>query len=163
MADIRPTVDDLGALMRARTRVRGGAELGTFRDAVGGDTPTRPTATEVEAVIDRVLPAVAVQLGKVPDAFADAAKQAVIYKVAQLIELGYWPEQNDSDQSTAAQYGALYAELVGTPGAPGPLIQGVVGDEPGGPHAGISAVKTLGRDGLADPAPVRDPFAQGVF
>lgn len=133
----RPTVAMIGAKMRARTKVRGGTEIGTFRDT---DPPTRPTATEVEGVMDDIMPMIEADLGSVPDSLLPQARTAAIYRIAQEIELSYWPEQNDTDQSVAAQYGRLYAAALTT------LGERIEGDTPGQTPCAVS-VPVLGLDG----------------
>jgi hypothetical protein len=104
----RPTVADVASKVRARTRVKGGGQAGTF------NTKTNPTADDVEALIDEALDEV---LGKVrePEAATDYERRvrgAVALYTAILIELSYYPEQVGSGKSPAATYQALYASRI---------------------------------------------------
>lgn len=96
----KPTSDDVATLLRARTKDLDGAELGHFT------ANTRPTDTEVAAIIDMAYAEVTGRVGVyVGDRCADAAKQLVVIRAAAWVELSYWPEQIRSDRS-------VYAELV---------------------------------------------------
>lgn len=107
MADIRPTLSDLGGIMRARTRDVDGSELGTFT------ADTRPTATEAAALVDRALAIVNPRLGVVPDALAETAKSVVALRAAMFVEAAYFPEENDSEGSPYANYRDAYVEALG--------------------------------------------------
>ncbi len=112
---VRPTVTEVASLLRARTKVRGGTEAKTF------NTITRPTADEVEELIDDALSEV---LGKVQpidptlvygsaynapgSAYERRVRAAVKLYAALLVELSYWPEQVHSGQSPANTYQALF-------------------------------------------------------
>lgn len=101
-SDYAPALADIGALLRARTKDAGDNELGTFT------TGTRPTAAEVQALIDSTLPVVAVRIGAdIDEAFRPAAKRLVALKVAAHIERSYRPETTNSDGSA---YKALVDE-----------------------------------------------------
>lgn len=100
-----PTVAEVAALVRARTKVPGGSELGTF------SAQTRPTDTDVRSLIAEALNEV---LGKAQTptdpASAYAAHVASAAKVyaAMLIELSFFPEQVRSDRSAYAPLKDLY-------------------------------------------------------
>lgn len=118
-AGVRPSVAEVASRMRARTKVRGGGELGTF----SGDT--RPTADQVEGLIDDALDEV---LGKVigidstavPGSAYNAPgsryerriRGAVSLYTAVLIEPSYFPEQVRSGQSPVAVYQQLYESRI---------------------------------------------------
>lgn len=112
---VRPSLQEVASRVRARTKVRGGSELGTF------NTQTRPTSGDVEDLIDDALDEV---LGKVQpiDATLPAGssynapgsdyerriRRAVALYTAILIELSYFPEQVRSGQSPVDAYQKLY-------------------------------------------------------
>src|SRR5215471_17391851 len=84
----RPTVDDVAALIRARTKDASGNELGTFTSA------TRPTDAEVEQLITNGCAKVATLVGwTLPsDAEAEANHLAALWTACE-VEQSYWPEQ----------------------------------------------------------------------
>lgn len=114
-AGIRPSVTDVASILRARTKVRGGSEIGTF------NTLTRPTAPEVESLIDD---AVSEILGKVQpidptlppgsafnapgSKYEQRIRNAVKLYAALLIELSYFPEQIRTGQSATTTLQTLY-------------------------------------------------------
>lgn len=111
----RPSVTEVAALLRARTKLPGGREAGTF------NTQTRPTGAEVEAIIDDSSDEV---FGKVqaidptlPTGSAYNApgsdyerriRRAIGLYAAILIEASYYPEQVKNDQSPVKTYQELY-------------------------------------------------------
>lgn len=109
-SDYTPTVADVGALVRARTRNDQGQELGTF------DPTTRPTDTEAASLIqDAVNEAYPVLGENIPDdptpgpggdpnALRTAAKRIVALRAAALVELSYFPEQVGRGVSPYQQY-----------------------------------------------------------
>lgn len=99
----RPTVDDVAALIRARTKDASMNELGTFTDA------TRPTDAEVEQLITNGCAKVATLVGwTLPaDAEHEASHLAALWTACE-IELGYWPEQVRSERSPFAQLMAMF-------------------------------------------------------
>lgn len=115
----RPSVRDVAGLLRARTKVTGGKEAGTFNQQ------TRPTAEEVEGLIDDALDEV---LGKVQSidstlpagsgynapgsAYERRVRGAVRLYAAILVETSYFPEQVKSGQSAAATYQQLYSSRI---------------------------------------------------
>lgn len=102
-APYQPTISDIGALMRARTLDAMGNEIGTFNDA------TRPTGEQVGNLIiqaaDDVMSGFDVDI---PPGAYRYAKQAIIYRTAMLIEIGYWPEQINTGRSPYPQYEAMF-------------------------------------------------------
>jgi hypothetical protein len=104
----RPTVDDVAALIRARTKDASGNELGTFTDK------TRPTDAEVEQLITNGCAKVASVVGwTLPaDAEHEAKHLAAIWAACE-IELAYWPEQVRSERSPYAQLLAMYEYDIG--------------------------------------------------
>jgi hypothetical protein len=103
-ATFKPTVDEVAALIRARTKIPGGGEAGTFNDV------TRPTKAEVEAIIGQAVDHVAAAIGGQPcnDQLTQSATAAASMLAAILIEASYWPEQAEARGSTAARLESLY-------------------------------------------------------
>lgn len=97
----RPTVDDVGAIIRARTKTRlsetfeAGNEIGTFNEK------TRPTGDEVERLIDEATDDVANAVGVTicEPALEISGRRVAALGTALLIELSYFPEQIRADQS----------------------------------------------------------------
>lgn len=92
-ADYRPTVADLGALLRSRTLDDEGNELGTFTAA------TRPTADQAEDFITRSLALVTPRLGVVPDRLADMAGAIVALRAGMMVERSLFTQEATPDQS----------------------------------------------------------------
>jgi hypothetical protein len=102
-SDYAPVVQDVGNILRARTKTRAGAEVGTF------NADTRPTDVEVEGLINRALGDVAMVIGSdTPAAVWDDAKSVVALRAALLVELGYFPEQLNTGRSPYPQLKVLY-------------------------------------------------------
>lgn len=98
-----PTVADVGALLRARTKDANGAEVGTFTAA------TRPTGDEVATLILNGCAAVAVVAGwELPVELQPQARNLAAINTACQIEEGYWPEQVNSDRSPWQQLWTRY-------------------------------------------------------
>jgi hypothetical protein len=96
---IRPTVEEIAALLRARTKDLAGQEVGTF-------TPdTRPTDAGAEAAIDMAYAEVTGETGPTyGDRCAGMARTLITIRAAMWIEISYFPEQVRSDRS-------IYGEL----------------------------------------------------
>lgn len=144
---IKPTVDELGKLMRARTKVSGsgGGEAGTF------NANTRPTAVEAQEIIERAADAVRMRVGPIPDHLAAQARFVVTLMAAQLVELSYYPEQTNAEQSAYAQYNALYESAIAA------LELAVQDDQPGTPHKRAFSLPLVGENGYT-PLNRRFPF-----
>jgi hypothetical protein len=101
-----PNVSDVGALLRARTKTSGGAEVGTFTQE------TRPTAVEVGVLIDEAVEDVTSQIGvpAVGSALEGRARRAATLYAAVLVELSYFPEQVQGGRSPADTYLKLYKD-----------------------------------------------------
>jgi hypothetical protein len=122
--DFTPTVADVGALLRARTKTASGSEAGTFT------TETRPTADQVTALISTAAQdLVEVTGADIPESVWGSAKTAVIYRTAMLIELSYFPEQVATDRSAYPNYEKLWSEKLITLGEA--VLQAGGGDLPG--------------------------------
>jgi hypothetical protein len=92
----RPSVDDVAAFIRARTKDDQGNEVGTFDDA------TRPTADQVERHIDMAMSIVEVRLPDLtllPTGLLAAVATTAALEAACQIEKSYWPEQVMSNRS----------------------------------------------------------------
>jgi hypothetical protein len=90
---ISPTVDDVAALIRARTKDNNGNEVGTFTD------DTRPTAAQAQQAIDHQVVLLHTKVGAIGDGCAAVATLAAAYGAAAEIELSYFPEQARTDRS----------------------------------------------------------------
>jgi hypothetical protein len=88
-----PTIADVAALIRARTKDSNGNELGTFTSA------TRPTDLQCQEAIDHAVLAVGEKVGDVGSGCADVARMCAAYGAAAEIELSYFPEQARTDRS----------------------------------------------------------------
>lgn len=107
--DWRPSLPEVGALLRSRTRggvAEGGQTLGTFT------AETTPTADEVESLISYATSSVASRIGLSPctDALTARARGMAALYTAMLVELSYFPEQIGSDRSPYEKYKELYDE-----------------------------------------------------
>lgn len=118
----RPSVADVGALLHDRTRDGDMHELGTFTDE------TRPTAEQVERIIDTAIGLIAPRLPATLQAhLTGPARHAVALQAAILIEGSYFsrdvadgnsPVEVYQDALTAALTGLITAEETNQP-APG--------------------------------------------
>jgi hypothetical protein len=108
---VRPTVASVAMLLRARTKIKGGKEQGTFTAL------TRPTAMEVDALIEDALDEVMgkvqpVEEGQGPigvgSPYERRVRGAVRLYAAILVETSYFPEQVKAGQSVAETYLTLY-------------------------------------------------------
>lgn len=100
-SDFTPTLPNIGALIRARTRDANGKEWGTFNSV------TRPDDQEAQQVIEEAVGETALVTGaNIPDAPGDptapgydrdslrkAARRIVALRAAALVELTAFPEQ----------------------------------------------------------------------
>lgn len=94
-SDYRPTVDEVGKRLAARTmEAETGNRIGTF------NAETRPTGEEVHDLIDDALTVVGAAVGVDLDAeFVPMAKAAVIAYTCMSIELSFYPESTDAGDS----------------------------------------------------------------
>ena len=102
--DWAPSVEDVGALLRARTvEADTGEELGTFTD------DTRPTSTAVVSLIDAATDDVVSAVGgQVPQGAGVPARRVAALGAALLVELTYFPEQLETGQSAYERLKELY-------------------------------------------------------
>lgn len=129
VSDYTPTVAQVGALLRARTKDTGGNELGTFTSA------TRPTDTEVNLLIAQAAGTLSTKAGDdIPAALFDEASQLAAIRAAMLVELSYFPEQIMTGRSTYPQLQELWIEGFGSEDGKkkGSLIQAITSAESSG-------------------------------
>lgn len=100
--EVTPTLADVSAILHARLRARGGADVVVF-----GPT-TNPTGDVVETLIAQQAPMVLMDVGDTSDtglpcASADVVRAAIrtliAQRVAAVIELSYWPEEVATTQT----------------------------------------------------------------
>lgn len=99
-----PTVAEVAALIRARTKIPGGGEAGTFTEQ------TRPTKAEVESIIGQAVDHVSAAIGGEPcnEQLTQSASAAAALLAAVIIETSYWPEQSENRGSAAARLEKLF-------------------------------------------------------
>jgi hypothetical protein len=119
---------DVARLLRARTKARiatgplgnTGNELGEFT----GDT--RPTGDQVDALIMDAASSVAARVGlAIPTEHEWIARRVVAIRTAMLIELSYFPEQTDGDNTIYQRLSDLYDETLSS-------LEGVLTDNEAG-------------------------------
>ena len=104
-APARPTVDDVAALLRARTKTFGGDEVGTFT------ADTRPTDVQVQQLIILAEGDVLVQVGtKLWPSTAAEATSMIALRAACFVELSFWPEQIRTDRSAYEPLWRMYVD-----------------------------------------------------
>jgi hypothetical protein len=116
---LTPTLDDVAALLRARTYDANGVQVGQFTGS------TRPSAAHVQELIDFAAGDVVARTGAdIPEKYWPEARRLAALQAAALVESSFFPEQLDSDHSAYRQYTAAYldgiralAELVRQPSA----------------------------------------------
>lgn len=140
---IRPSVADVGKILRARTRSdQSGTELGTF------DATTSPTGDEVAAFIDDAILEVQMRLGveDIADPLNSYARRVICDRVAMDIELSYTPDKADSDGGAFTQFRDLYEAGIGH-------LSRRLAQADGGPRRGarVRTVSVVSPDGLNDP------------
>jgi hypothetical protein len=111
---VLPTVDQVAALLRARTQDQHDDEIGTFT------SDTRPTDEQVEALIVQASSVVYGTTGSLDDLQCSNAEDIqtqsahwIALFAAMLVELSYFPEQVDSDRSAFQYYKELWDAEVG--------------------------------------------------
>jgi hypothetical protein len=103
---IRPSLDNLGALLHVRTTIpgTGGTELGTFTSV------TRPTATEAQSLIDNAVNQVLLTTGPgVASSLWSQARTVVLYLAAMLVELSFYKNEIAKDISAYPMYETQYS------------------------------------------------------
>lgn len=135
-----PTVDDVGAILRSRTKDSEGNELGTFTDT------TRPTANDVEYHIQVAASRLAICVGDwMPAILVPYSRDLIARRAAASVELAFYPEQTRDEDS-------IYANLMETWGEDRDALCEMVGpyrpdDMPGGDGAGQTPLFYMG-DGI---------------
>lgn len=104
VSDWTPTLLELGAVLRARTKDDVGNELGTFTDA------TRPNAEQTQELIDQAVDETRDEHGdpdrsdiRDPTQLYTAYKRQAILSAAMQVELTYFPEQVAAGRSPYPQ------------------------------------------------------------
>lgn len=142
LADVswRPTVDQVGALIRARTKIRGSVEIGTFLNADEDGGPTRPTKDAVEDLIDTAMRRVSSAIGgyelcetAISDGLDTDAAAATAQYTAALVEQSYWPDQTQAPGSSFRSLMELFKDSLKTlVEAVGERCGGTAGEGAGG-------------------------------
>ena len=100
VSDYTPTVQDIAAMLRARTRTSYGDLMNDFTDE------TEPTGEDVQGLIEIAVDDVSGAIGtNIPVEFQATAKVLVTYLAAANVELSYWPTQ-------AAATNSMYDKLM---------------------------------------------------
>jgi hypothetical protein len=99
---IRPSVLDISALLRARTRDENGNLIGLFTD------DTTPMAEQVEDIIDDAVEEVTARLPDLPANRVGKARWLTKLYAALLIEATFFSEQIGSDKSPYQEFKDLY-------------------------------------------------------
>jgi hypothetical protein len=132
-----PSIEDVAALIRARTKDSNGREAGTFTD------DTRPTAAQAQEAIDHQVTALHTKVGTIGPGCAPVAQLAAAYGAAAEIELSYFPEQARADRSPYQYLIARYEEYLDG------LVECVQGNLPNTPDPDDPDVQNL-RYGTVD-------------
>jgi hypothetical protein len=92
----KPSVDQVAALVWARTKVTGGKEVGTFNEN------TRPTAAAAQAIIDTAVGLVAGSFTSSPcsGTLRESARRYAALYASMLIEASFYPEQTETSGSS---------------------------------------------------------------
>jgi hypothetical protein len=146
---LTPTVDDVAAIIRARTKDRNGNEIGTFSE------DTRPTAAQAQEAIDHAVILVHQKVGPIGDGqCGDLARIAAAIGAAAEIELSYYPEQSRTDRSPYSYLMERYTEALDG------VVLCVTGDLPG-IDPGTGQTTGLGRGTLVATSGVVNDFYTG--
>jgi hypothetical protein len=115
-----PSLEQIGALLRTRTKDTAGNELGTFT------TDTRPTAQDVQELIQQAVDTFVLRAGtEIPPELYQEAQRLIAIRTAMLVEISYFPEQIDTGRSPYNQYMQLWVEGYGDSKSKGVLIQAI--------------------------------------
>lgn len=111
-SDWAPSVEEVAGLLRARTKVRSGAELGTFTEPDDPLGETRPTKKQVEGYIQDAQETVgnAAYPCEDHDKIISTAKGLAKLYAAMEVELSFFPEQAAQGTSPYDKYKELYDE-----------------------------------------------------
>lgn len=104
VSDYKPTLAEVGARIRARTRTANGNEIGTFTEN------TKPKAEQVDTIIDLALADVAADIGAdIPEGEArEAAKSLASLYSAMQVELSCFADEVRKGQSPYQEFAELY-------------------------------------------------------
>ena len=145
---LTPTLADVAALIRARTKDRSGDEIGTF------SAETRPTDVQAQEAIAHAVTAVHEKVGRIDPDCQDVARLCAAYGAAAEIELSYFPEQARTERSPYNNLNARYKELLTG------VEQCVLGNLP---SAGAQALGTpFGHGTLQVNSAVVDDYYSGI-
>lgn len=131
---MRPSLEDLGSILRVRTVVpgSGGKEEGTF------NTKTRPTAVEAEAIITNAVAQTLLSTGPdIPERFWEPAKTVILYMAAVLLELSFYKNEIDKGISAYPAYQQLYKDSLDG------LINSISGTTAASPTQGFFTVPVV--------------------
>lgn len=109
----RPTVAQVAAILRARTRGISSRDASVAGEHGTFDTTTRPTFAQVEELITLAVSELTGMLGgRAPctDQLMLSAATAVAYRAAALCEISYFPEQTNDDQSAFKALQAMWKD-----------------------------------------------------
>lgn len=100
-------VQDVASLLRARTKDDSGNEVGDFT------ADTRPTESEVEDLIAQSASMVnAVANGDIPSRLVEFAQHVVALRTAMMVELTYWPEQVQRENSPFGHLREMFVDAL---------------------------------------------------
>jgi hypothetical protein len=106
-SDWIPSVDQVGAQLRARTKDKTGTEVGTFTGT------TRPTDVQVTDLIEQGVRDVARVVGEdLPPQTLEDAKDVAVLATAMRVELSYFPEQINSGRSPYPQLKQMFDDSI---------------------------------------------------
>ncbi len=115
-----PSLAQVGALVRTRTKDTAGNELGTFTD------DTRPTADDVTELISQAVDTFIVRGGtQIPPELYQEVQRLIALRAAMLVEISYYPEQVQTGRSPYQQYRDMWIEGYGDNKGKGALIQAI--------------------------------------
>lgn len=144
-----PTLEDVAALIRARTRDSNGVEVGTF-------TPdTRPTDAQAQEAIDHAVTALHEKVGEIGAPCTDVARLCAAYGAAAEIELSYFPEQARTDRSPYTYLLNRYTALLDG------VQQCVLGNLPSNDDDGDGELVPFGHGTLRATSGVVDDYYNG--
>lgn len=113
-----PSLNQVGALVRTRTKDSSGNELGTFNE------DTRPTSQDVQELIQQATDTFVVRGGtEIPPELFQEVQRLIALRAAMLVEISYFPEQVATGRSPYNQYMELWSEGYGDAKCKGALIQ----------------------------------------
>ena len=133
-SELKPSVADLGSFMRARTTVAGsaGREAGTFT------AQTRPTAVEAQKEIARAQDMVLMEVGEnIPTRLYGQTRWAVTLYAAMLVEIGFYRNEINKDQSAFTQYQQMYKQAIAG------LTTAIENSGPAAPAQGFFSIPVL--------------------